>query len=73
MLRGFHAALKKDFEFVFATGIHVAVPGPDVLPFFAGMKSFYSCFRKGATDTGGEIAVFNEAIKMAVQDWQLES
>lgn len=58
---------------MFATAPHVAVPGPDVLPFFAGMKSFFSWFRKGATDTEGEVAVFNEAIKMAVQDWQLEN
>lgn len=68
-LATFRTALKNDFEFVFATGPHVAVPGPDVLPFFAGMKSFYSWFRKGAHNTEDEVAIFNEAIKMAVEDW----
>ncbi|TEA12873.1 Esterase mlcF [Colletotrichum sidae] len=63
------AALKDDFEFVYAAGPHAAVPGPDVLPFFAGMKDFYSWFRKGATDTADEVAVFNEAIRSAVETW----
>ncbi|KAI9163196.1 alcohol dehydrogenase GroES-like domain-containing protein [Paramyrothecium foliicola] len=72
-LARFRAALKDDFEFVYATGPHVAVPGPDVLPFFAGMKSFYSWFRKGARNTDEEVAVFNEAIKTTVEDWDREN
>lgn len=69
-LATFRAALKNDFEFVFATAPHPAVPGPDVLPFFAGMKAFWSWFRKGATDTEVEVAIFNEAVRGAVEDWR---
>lgn len=67
------AALKDDFEFVYATGPHDAVPGPDVLPFFAGMKHFYSWFRRGATDTEAEVGTFNEAVRRTVEDWQRDN
>ncbi|KAF1922662.1 uncharacterized protein M421DRAFT_426673 [Didymella exigua CBS 183.55] len=72
-LAKFRMALKDEFEFVYATGPHIAVPGPDVLPFFAGMKSFYSWFRKEARNTDEEVAVFNEAVKIAVEDWDREN
>ncbi|POS75831.1 oxidoreductase [Diaporthe helianthi] len=68
-LATFRAALKDDFEFVYAEGPHIAVAGPDVLPFFAGMDPYYSWFRKGATDTEEEVTLFNKAVQKSVEKW----
>ncbi|KAL0930187.1 phospholipase carboxylesterase [Colletotrichum truncatum] len=69
-LATFRAALKNEFEFVYAAGPHKAIPGPDVLPFFAGMKEFYSWFRREATSTDEEVEVFNVSIKASVEKWE---
>lgn len=69
-LATFRAAMKNDFEFVYADAPHVAVAGPDVLPFFAGMDPYYSWFRKGAKNTHEEVELFNASIKKSVEKWQ---
>lgn len=69
-LATFRAAMKNDFEFVYAEAPHVAVAGPDVLPFFAGMDPYYCWFRRYAQDLDAELQVFNEAIKLSVEAWQ---
>lgn len=61
--------MKENFEFVYADAPHVAVAGPDVLPFFAGMDPYFSWFRKGAKDTDEEIELFNASIKKSVEKW----
>lgn len=65
--------MKDDFEFVFAEAPHIAVAGPDVLPFFAGMDPYYCWFRRYAEDLDAELQVFNEAIMMSVEDWESEN
>ncbi|KAK9792833.1 putative Oxidoreductase [Seiridium cardinale] len=72
-LATFRKALKNEFDFVYATGPHASIPGPDVLPFFAGMDAFYSWFRKEAKSTDEEIIAFNEAIQTSVQEWELKN
>lgn len=73
-LATFRAALKNDFEFVYAEAPHVAVPGPDVLPFFAGMDPFFSWFRKDApVSVDEEITLFNAAIRKTVESWKLRN
>ncbi|RYO91492.1 hypothetical protein DL766_004725 [Monosporascus sp. MC13-8B] len=64
------AALDNKFDFVYATAPHIAPPGPDVLPFFAGMEPYYSWFRVAHKSTSEEVDIFNEAIKKTVDDWQ---
>ncbi|OLN97464.1 Esterase LovG 1 [Colletotrichum chlorophyti] len=66
----FRAALKDDFDFVYATAPHIAEPGPDVLPFFAGMEPYYSWFRREHESTEMEVAIFNEAIKATIDAWE---
>jgi predicted esterase len=69
-LATFRAQLKDEYEFIYATGPHRAVPGPDVLPFFAGMPAYYSWFRKEYTSIDEEIEMFNTSIQRSVQDWE---
>ncbi|TLS27250.1 hypothetical protein PpBr36_04259 [Pyricularia pennisetigena] len=57
------AALTEHYDFLYACAPHLATPGPDVLPFFAGMDPFYSWFRPIHPDPEAEIATFNEAVK----------
>lgn len=63
--------MKNDFEFVYADAPHVAVAGPDVLPFFAGMDPYYSWFRKNAESTEEEVMLFNASIKKSVEKWEM--
>lgn len=69
-LATFRAALKNDFEFAYAEAPHIAVAGPDVLPFFAGMDPYYSWFRRDAESTADEVAAFNASIQKSVEKWE---
>lgn len=63
-----HAALAHEYDFLYACAPHLATPGPDVLPFFAGMDPFYSWFRPLHDDPASELAIFNETVRKCVED-----
>ncbi|KAK1978228.1 oxidoreductase [Colletotrichum cereale] len=64
-----HAALAHEYDFFYASAPHVAEPGPDVLPFFAGMDPFYSWFRPVHDDPAAEVDTFNEAVRGSVESY----
>ncbi|TIC90978.1 Esterase mlcF [Colletotrichum higginsianum] len=64
-----NAALGHEYELFYASAPHLATPGPDVLPFFAGMDPFYSWFRPVHDDPASEVAVFNEAVHRSVENY----
>ncbi|KAI8167086.1 Dioxygenase [Colletotrichum sp. SAR 10_65] len=63
------AALAHEYDFLYASAPHLATPGPDVLPFFAGMDPFYSWFRPVHDDPASEIVTFNEAVHKSVETY----
>ncbi|KAI8209987.1 Dioxygenase [Colletotrichum sp. SAR 10_86] len=63
------AALAHEYDFLYASAPHLATPGPDVLPFFAGMEPFYSWFRPVHDDPALEIVTFNEAVHKSVETY----
>ncbi|TLD34274.1 hypothetical protein PspLS_01046 [Pyricularia sp. CBS 133598] len=60
------AAFSQHYDFLYACAPHTATPGPDVLPFFAGMDPFYSWFRPVHDDAEAEVTTFNEAVSRSV-------
>ncbi|KAH8844062.1 hypothetical protein MCOR27_011673 [Pyricularia oryzae] len=60
------AALAQHYDLLYACAPHVATPGPDVLPFFAGMDPFYSWFREVHDDPAAEVATFNQSVRRSV-------
>ncbi|KAJ0164867.1 Esterase LovG [Colletotrichum tanaceti] len=64
-----NAALGHEYDLLYARAPHLATPGPDVLPFFAGMDPFYSWFRPAHDDPAAEVAVFNEAVRASVDEY----
>ncbi|KAF5017412.1 hypothetical protein F66182_10663 [Fusarium sp. NRRL 66182] len=61
------AALAHEYDFIYASAPHLATPGPDVLPFFAGMDPFYSWFRPAHDDPASEIVLFNKSVHSSVE------
>ncbi|KAK1975218.1 oxidoreductase [Colletotrichum cereale] len=66
-----HRALSHEYDFFYASAPHVAEPGPDVLPFFAGMEPFYSWFRPvhDGHDAAAEVDTFNESVRRSVESY----
>lgn len=62
-------ALGHEYDFLYASAPHLATPGPDVLPFFAGMDPFYSWFRPAHDDPAAEVDLFNDAVHKSVEDY----
>ncbi|TLD22715.1 hypothetical protein PspLS_07024 [Pyricularia sp. CBS 133598] len=63
------AALQHRYDFLYVCAPHLAVPGPDVLPFFAGMEPFFSWFRPVHDDPAEEIRKFNESVQKATNTY----
>ncbi|KAI6351196.1 hypothetical protein MCOR25_010072 [Pyricularia grisea] len=66
-------ALAHEYEFFYASAPHLATPGPDVLPFFAGMDPFYSWFRPEHDDPAAEVAIFNDFVKKNVDTFTADN
>jgi predicted esterase len=68
-LSSFRAALKDEFDFVYATAPHISDAGPEVLPFFKGVEPYFTWFRDEAEPTKEKVAAFNASIRETTDNW----
>ncbi|KAG5935614.1 hypothetical protein E4U53_000402 [Claviceps sorghi] len=62
-------ALSADYDFVFATAPHDALPGPGILPWFQDAGPFYYWFKEEDATAEQKIEQVNDSLRSRIEEW----